>query len=83
MGGNEQEPMIPWWCSFKGTIKKTGDHKYDMTGIARKINDTTIEGTELPIHKWTQSYKVELKAMIGEKGDSTVKGACTTSYLPL
>ena len=83
VGGDEQEPMIPWWHGFKGTIKKTGDHKYDVTGIARKINDTTIKVMELPIHKWTQSYKVELKAMIGEKGDGAVKGACTTSYLLL
>jgi len=52
-------------------------------GIARKINDTMIEVTELPIHKWMQSYKVELKAMIGEKGNSAVKGACTTLYLLL
>jgi len=73
MVGEEQEPMLPWWRGFKGTIKKTGDHKYDVTGFARKINDTTIEVTELPIHKWTQSYKAKLEAMIGEKGDSAVK----------
>jgi len=73
MAGEEQEPMLPWWRGFKGTIKKTGDHKYDVTGIASKINDTTIEVTELPIHKWTQSYKAELEAMIGEKGDGAVK----------
>jgi hypothetical protein len=50
-----------------------GHHEYDVTGIASKINDTTIEVTELPIHKWTQSYKAELEAMIGEKGDGAVK----------
>jgi len=65
--------MLPWWRGFKGTIKKTGDHKYDVTGIAAKVNDTTIEITELPIHKWTQTYKAELEAMIGEKGDGAVK----------
>ncbi|KAH9992512.1 DNA topoisomerase [Russula compacta] len=73
MAGEEQEPMLPWWRGFKGTIKKTGDHKYDVTGIASKINDTTVEITELPIHKWTQTYKAELEAMIGEKGDGAVK----------
>ncbi|KAI9430165.1 DNA topoisomerase [Lactarius indigo] len=57
MAGEEQEPMLPWWRGFKGTIKKTGEHKYDVTGIARKVNDTTIEIVELPIHKWTQTYK--------------------------
>ncbi|KAI9436960.1 DNA topoisomerase II [Lactarius indigo] len=73
MAGEEQEPMLPWWRGFKGTIKKTGEHKYDVTGIARKVNDTTIEIVELPIHKWTQTYKAELEAMIGEKGEGVVK----------
>jgi DNA topoisomerase-2 len=49
MAGEEPEPMLSWWRGFKGTLKKTGDHK------------------------WTQSYKVELEAMIGEKGDGAVK----------
>jgi len=73
MAGKEQEPMLLWWRGFKGMIKKTGDHKYDVTGITSKINDTTIEVTELPIHKWTQSYKAELEAVIGKQGDSAVK----------
>ncbi|KAG1746828.1 DNA topoisomerase [Suillus lakei] len=73
MAGEEMVPMLPWWRGFKGTIKKVGDHKYDVTGFARKVNDTTVEVTELPIHKWTQNYKAELEAMIGEKGDGVIK----------
>jgi hypothetical protein len=73
MAGEEQESMLPWWRGFKGTIKKTGEHKYDVTGIARKVNDTTVEIVELPIHKWTQTYKAELEVMIGDKGDGVVK----------
>lgn len=73
MTGEEMIPMLPWWRGFKGTIKKVSEHKYDVTGVARKINDTTVEITELPIHKWTQSYKAELEAMIGEKGDGVIK----------
>ncbi|KAI0706215.1 DNA topoisomerase [Cytidiella melzeri] len=73
MANEEQEPMLPWWRGFKGTIKKIGDHKYDVTGIVRKIDDTTVEITELPVHRWTQNYKVELEAMIGEKSDGPVK----------
>lgn len=73
MAGEEMVPMLPWWRGFKGTIKKVGDHKYDVTGVVRKINDTTVEVTELPIHKWTQTYKAELEAMIGEKGDGVIK----------
>jgi len=73
MAGEELVPMLPWWRGFKGTIKKVGDHKYDVIGVVRKINDTTVEITELPIHKWTQTYKAELEAMIGEKGEGVIK----------
>ena len=76
MNGEDQVPMLPWWRGFKGEIKKTGEHKYDVTGIVRKIDDTTIEITELPIHRWTQKYKMELEAMFGEKGDGPVKVCC-------
>lgn len=48
-------------------------HKYDVTGIAKKLNDTTVEITELPIYKWTQNFKADLEGMIGEKGDGVVK----------
>jgi len=44
-----------------------------MTGIAKKLSDTTIEITEWPIHKWTQNYNAELEVMMGEKGDGIVK----------
>ncbi|THH17199.1 hypothetical protein EW146_g3569 [Bondarzewia mesenterica] len=73
MAGEEQIPMLPWWRGFKGTIKKIAEHKYDVTGIVRKVNDTTVEITELPIHKWTQTYKAELESMMGEKGDGVIK----------
>ncbi|KAI0077419.1 type II DNA topoisomerase, partial [Panus rudis PR-1116 ss-1] len=73
MRGEEQVPMLPWWRGFKGTIKKVAEHKYDVIGVVKKLDDTTVEITELPIHKWTQNYKVELEAMVGEKGDGPVK----------
>ena len=73
MDGKEQVPMLPWWRGFRGTVKKIAEHKYHVTGTVRKINDTIVEITELPIHKWTQNYKAELEAMIGEKNDGPVK----------
>lgn len=73
MASEDQVPMIPWWRGFKGSIRKVAEHKYDVQGIARKVNDTTVEITELPIHKWTQSYKTELETMCGEKGDGVIK----------
>ncbi|KAI0328009.1 type II DNA topoisomerase [Cubamyces sp. BRFM 1775] len=73
MDGEEQVPMLPWWRGFTGTIKKVGDNKYDVLGVVKKIDDTTVEITELPIHKWTQNFKAELEAMCGEKGDGPIK----------
>lgn len=32
--------------------------------------------TELPIHKWTTSFKAELEALCGEKGDGVIKVSC-------
>ena len=52
MKGEEQVPTFPRWRAFKGTIKKTGDGKYEVLGIAKKINGTTVEITELPIRRW-------------------------------
>ncbi|TFK40935.1 DNA topoisomerase [Crucibulum laeve] len=68
MKGEEQVPMTPWWRGFKGEIKLVAKHKYDVHGCVRKIDNTTVEITELPIHKWTDSYKAELEQMIvGDK----------------
>ncbi|TFK30660.1 DNA topoisomerase II [Coprinopsis marcescibilis] len=70
MNGEEMVPMMPWWRGFKGEVKMTSKGKFDVTGIAKKVNDTTVEISELPIHKWTNSFKESLEAMIsGEKKD--------------
>ncbi|KAH8120719.1 DNA topoisomerase II [Phellopilus nigrolimitatus] len=73
MKGEEQVAMLPWWRGFNGSVKRTGDNKFEVTGVVKKLNDTTVEITELPIHKWTQTFKAELEALCGEKGDGAVK----------
>jgi DNA topoisomerase-2 len=70
MNGEEMVPMTPWWRGFKGEIKPAGKNRYDMTGVVRKVDDTTVEILELPIGKWTGTYKKELEAMIlGDKDE--------------
>ncbi|EAU87295.2 DNA topoisomerase II [Coprinopsis cinerea okayama7 len=70
MKGEELEPMTPWWRGFKGEVRPPGKGKYDVVGVATKINDTTVEISELPIHKWTRTFKDDLEVMItGEKKD--------------
>jgi DNA topoisomerase-2 len=75
MRGEEQVPVLPWWRGFKGRIVSTAKHKYDMHGVIHKLDDTTVEITELPIHKWTQNYKSELESMIagGENKEGVIK----------
>lgn len=67
MDGEEMVPMHPWWRGFRGEIKATSKNKYDVFGVATKTSATTVAITELPIHKWTNAYKIELEAMIAGK----------------
>jgi len=82
MNDEEMVPMVPWWRGFKGEIKLSAKHKYDVTGVVRKINDTTVEITELPVHVWTAKYKSELETMLGnEKGEGAlIKVYCHSVY---
>ncbi|KAJ3755485.1 DNA topoisomerase II [Lentinula raphanica] len=74
MNGEELLTMHPWWRGFKGEIKQIAKNKYDVSGVVTKIDDTTVEITELPIHKWTQGFKAELEAMmVADKGEGSVK----------
>jgi len=73
---NEEElvPMHPWWRGFKGEIKLASKNKYDVFGVVNKIDDSTVEIRELPIHKWTQTYKAELESMMtGDNKDGSIK----------
>ncbi|KAJ3222418.1 DNA topoisomerase 2 [Clydaea vesicula] len=61
MEGKEPKPMCPYYRGFKGTIEKQDKGNYKATGIIRKLSDTTVEITELPLKTWTQSYKEQLE----------------------
>ncbi|KAK0198122.1 DNA topoisomerase II [Armillaria mellea] len=71
MNGEELVTMHPWWHRFTGEVKSTGKNKYEVIGIARKVDDSTVEVIELPIHKWTANFKKDLEAMMaGDKTDA-------------
>lgn len=87
MRGEEQEPLTPWFRGFKvhcffpsmltsqGTIERVDTDKFKVTGIATKVDDKTIDITELPVRKWTQDYKVMIEEMTSgsDKIASTIK----------
>jgi len=65
-------PMDPWYSGFRGTITRLENGKWEVTGIVKKVNSTTIDITELPLFTWTYDYKRFLESlMTGE--DKTKK----------
>ncbi|GAA5906736.1 DNA topoisomerase 2 [Sporobolomyces salmoneus] len=62
--GEEMESMHPWYRGFRGTIEKGDKEGYKCSGIISRIDDSTVEITELPIRTWTQSYKEMLESWV-------------------
>lgn len=51
MAGEEPNPMLPWFRGFTGSVTEEGKKggKYRITGTLEKIDDVTLEITELPV----------------------------------
>ncbi|OCF33010.1 DNA topoisomerase II [Kwoniella heveanensis BCC8398] len=75
MRGEEPEKMNPWFRGFKGSIERVEQDKYKVSGTIEKIDDKTLEITELPVRKWTQDFKEMLEEMTTgtEKVPATIK----------
>ena len=50
----------------QGTIERDVNHpeKFLVTGVIEQLSDTSVEIVELPIHKWTETYKEFLESCI-------------------
>ncbi|GAA6056524.1 DNA topoisomerase 2 [Rhodotorula toruloides] len=64
LDGEEMEPIHPWYRGFRGTIEKDAKEGYKCTGTIQRIDDSTVEITELPIRTWTQNYKEMLESWV-------------------
>jgi len=67
INGEEPTTMHPYFCGYSGEIiansgKKMGS--YTVRGKIKRINETSLLITELPICKWTQDYKIFLEGMM-------------------
>ena len=53
------EDLIPWYKNFTGEIKLLDSDRTRgvVNGVCAKLDETTIEITDLPIGTWTQQYK--------------------------
>ena len=56
--------MLTRRARAQGTIEKGDKEGYKCTGIIERIDDTTVEITELPIRTWTQNYKEMLEGWV-------------------
>lgn len=70
MEGDAPVEMQPWYHGFQGSIEPLGPDRFKISGTWRKIDDATLEISELPIGTWTQSYKEMLEQMLA--GESTI-----------
>ena len=50
--------------------------KFITTGVYKRVNDTTMEITELPIGKWTQPYKEFLETLMESNEIIDYKNNC-------
>lgn len=75
--GDIVEPMHPWFRGFQGPMEwDAGKSNYRIKGVWRKIDDETLEITELPIRVWTQKYKEFLeKSLEGAEAPKAAAGA--------
>jgi len=79
-GEGDLKPMVPWFRGFKGTIKQENE-RFVSTGVWKRTNQTTIEITELPIHKSTQSYKEFLETLLECNEIVDYKNNCDESLI--
>lgn len=60
-GGETLDPLVwlqkPSFKGFRGIIAHVEPYKFMMYGTMARLNDTTLEVTELPVRTWTQTYK--------------------------
>lgn len=57
MSGQPFVEMTPWFRGFRGTVIKLAHQKYKITGVYRRLSDTKIEITELPLGPKCKSFK--------------------------
>ena len=61
----ENYELLPWYHSFKGTIRKDKRKGiYNTVGIYSRIDDTHVQITELPIGMWTEKYQEHLNKLM-------------------
>lgn len=73
-----KEEYRPWYRNFKGHVLYSGPNKWITKGIIEKgAKKNTVEITELPIGKWTNSFKESIEEMIVNKKIKSLRNYST------
>ena len=58
-GVGKLQDLVPWYKNFTGTISLLENDRTRgvINGVCAKLDDTSIEITDLPVGTWTQQYK--------------------------
>ena len=57
------QPLIPWYRGFKGSINKISLKSYESKGLYHFESDDKLVITELPVGVWTDKYKEHLESL--------------------
>ena len=71
---DEAARLVPWARGHRGVVRPA-DSKgvWVSEGVVRKVDDTTVEVSELPFGRWTQDYKDWLSKLASGDGPFTVR----------
>ena len=70
---SENVDINVYYEGYKGDIVALSDTKYLIKGVYNKIDQNTIQVTELPIGSWTTNYKEYLESLLDKKKDCILK----------
>jgi DNA topoisomerase-2 len=62
--GEALQAMSPSFARFRGQVVADGEGGFTIRGVARAIDETTVEISELPLFRWTQDYKDFLASLL-------------------
>lgn len=62
---DDKEPieMKPYWKGFRGLIESLGNGLFQTKGIYKRLSDTQVSITEIPVGTWVTPYKEFLESL--------------------
>jgi DNA topoisomerase-2 len=59
------QQMTPWYRGYKGNIEwSASKNSFVSNAVWRRVDDETLEITELAVHYWTSTYKEHLESLV-------------------